>query len=127
MGPLAWQHYTEPYGAAGEWLDGDHVATGAAGAVADGVRVVIQVRRTENGLIDAVRWQALGPPEVIAASSWLATTLPGSAVTVAAEWNAPALVQALELPAQATSNVLVVEDALANALAPMASGCAWEY
>ncbi|MFO7859064.1 MAG: iron-sulfur cluster assembly scaffold protein [Ectothiorhodospiraceae bacterium] len=121
MGPLAWQHYREPCGVAGEWLRGDRVATGAAGAVSDGVQVIMQLRVAENGLIDAVRWQAMGPPEVIAASSWLATTLPGVSVAAAGEWSAVALVQVLELSTEATSHVLAVEDALTQALVSLPS------
>ncbi|SEO42996.1 iron-sulfur cluster assembly scaffold protein [Aquisalimonas asiatica] len=95
------------------------VGRGCAGHVQSGIEVEFQVLASTEGRLGAARWLCLGPPEAIAAASWLSDTVAGSTPEGAAGWTAPAICDALALPAQAVSVVLVVEDAFRHALADL--------
>ncbi|MFV8834296.1 iron-sulfur cluster assembly scaffold protein [Aquisalimonas sp.] len=95
------------------------IGRGCAGHVQSGIEVEFQIAATSDLRLGPVAWLCLGPPEAIAAASWLSEAVFGSTPGSAAGWTAPGICEALELPAQAVSDVLVVEDAFRRALADL--------
>lgn len=95
------------------------IGRGCAGHVQSGIEVEFQVAVSADGQLNAAAWLCQGPPEAIASASWLSETVIGSTPQEAGGWTAPAICEALALPAQAVSGVLVVEDALRRALADL--------
>ena len=112
--PAALEHFRAAVGA-GTLDPGSGVGEGRAGAPEAAAEVVVTVR-VEAGRVAEVGWECFGGPAPIAALSWLAQRLPGESVTSARAWRGPALLEALALPARERTALLLVEDALLQAL-----------
>ena len=89
---------------------------GRAGTAADGAVVEISLE-IEAGRVRAARFRAFGCPHTIAAASRLAERIEGRAVTALDAPCAAALAAELGVPAAKLGRLLVVEDALAAAVA----------
>ncbi len=116
LAALARDHFAHPRNAAGLLEPAPEVGTGVGGRVQSGTYVVFQVRVAAEGCIDAARWECMGAPAAIAASSWLSEQLPGCSPEQARAWTALGIGDALHLEPEALSALLPVEDALKAAL-----------
>lgn len=86
------------------------ILRGEAGSAASGAFVCFRMQ-VEDGLIRAVRYRLLGPPELIAAVSFLSEKLSGRRAAVGSVPRGLALARALELPRAAHGLALLAEDA----------------
>lgn len=116
---LAREHFDAPRNAGRLDIATVPVGRGCAGHVQSGIEVEFQVAASVDRQLIAAAWLCFGPPETIAAASWLSETMVGSTFNAATDWTAPSICDALALPAQAVSDVLVVEDAFRRALADL--------
>ena len=91
------------------------IVRGEAGSVASGAWVRLHLRIDDGRVTDA-RFQAYGCPHTLAAASWLAGQLPGRPVRDALPEGVSGMAAALEVPAAKLGRLLIVEDALADAL-----------
>lgn len=110
--PLVRELFLHPRGAgtlAGEGVRGE------AGSVASGAWVRLHLRIDDGRVTDA-RFQAYGCPHTLAAASWLAGQLPGRPVRAPLPEGVSGMAAALEVPAAKLGRLLIVEDALADAL-----------
>lgn len=89
--------------------------TGAAGNVEQGARVELQLA-VEGGRVHAARFQAFGCPHLLAAASWLTGQLRGLERTEVAGWDWQAAAAALEVPPAKFGRLLVLQDALREAV-----------
>lgn len=107
----AWYHKRTRAGIPNEadWL------VGQAGCARDGTVVRFGLRRVGERFIDA-RYEVFGCPAAIAAAAWVADRMVGTAPAAAASLCGREVAEALDLPVEKTGVVLVVEDALRNAL-----------
>jgi len=102
---------------AGDLQDGPgQVLTGEAGAVAEGVRVRLQLR-VLDGRITAARFRAYGCPWTLAVCNWLTGRLPGRTLAELAAEAPQDWARALEVPVERLTRLLVIEDALRAAAA----------
>ncbi|MCC5859815.1 MAG: iron-sulfur cluster assembly scaffold protein [Ectothiorhodospiraceae bacterium] len=119
--PLAEAHFRQPRNAGLPETAGSGVGTGRAGAVGSGIEVVFRVVCGTDGAPRLVGWECQGCPATIACCSWASERLlrHGAAVMP----TALDMQQALELPAEALSRALLVEDAIREAVAEAAMHC----
>ncbi|NJO12622.1 MAG: hypothetical protein HC872_03230 [Gammaproteobacteria bacterium] len=91
------------------------VYRGEAGTAASGAWVRLHLRIDAGRVTDA-RFQAYGCPHTLAAASWLAQHLPGRSADRAFPEGISGLARVLELPEAKLGRLLIVEDALNDAL-----------
>ncbi|MEO0424418.1 MAG: iron-sulfur cluster assembly scaffold protein [Pseudomonadota bacterium] len=96
-------------------LDGEGVRCGRAGGAEHGAEVVLWVRVLE-GAIQEARFQVLGCPHTVAAAALLVEGLAGQPAA-AARVDTTAISERLLLPVEKLGRVLLLEDALLDALA----------
>ncbi|MEM9385890.1 MAG: iron-sulfur cluster assembly scaffold protein [Pseudomonadota bacterium] len=96
-------------------LQGEGVCSGRAGGAQHGAEVVLWLRVLE-GTIQEARYQVLGCPHTMAAAASVVELLVGQSVT-SAKVDAARIAESLNLPAEKLGRVLMLEDALENALA----------
>ncbi len=91
------------------------VITGAAGDESRGTRVELDFQ-LRDGVVERGRFRAYGCPHAIAAASWVAEAAEGRRLTDA-DWLDPLeLAEVLEVPQHKLGVLLVVEDALKDAV-----------
>ncbi len=120
-GRAAWsaevrRHFRLARGAGEPGPGGQRFGHGAAGAVSWGTQVRIGVTLDQAGHIVDLSWRCYGCPATQAACSWLAATVPRMHREQAAAVTATAMAEALALPAERLGPLIVVEDALRDAL-----------
>lgn len=94
---------------------GGHVVHGEAGSVDAGAWVRLHLRIDDGRVTDA-RFQAYGCPHTLAAAAWLAAHLPGRPVEDPLPEGVEGLAAKLEVPTTKRGRLLIVEDALHDAL-----------
>lgn len=92
------------------------VGTGWAGSEDTGGVLRIQIRAGAGGLISEARFQAYGPPALIAAGSWLCEAVVGGNLEAAQNIDYPAIVTALGLPPERLHCALLAQDAVRAAI-----------
>lgn len=95
--------------------DGGTVVHGEAGSVAAGAWVRLHLR-IERGRVTDARFQAYGCPHTLAAAAWLAEHLPGREADDPLPEGVEGLARILAVPASKRGRLLIVEEALADAL-----------
>ncbi len=113
--PLVRELFLNPRAAGTLGEEGAVVVHGDAGSVASGAWVRLHLRIDDGRVTDA-RFQAYGCPHTLAAASWLAGRLPGRAIDAAFAEGVAGMAAALDVPAAKLGRLLIVEDALADAL-----------
>lgn len=105
------RHFREPVGA-GVFAPGQlRFGTATVGAVKSGTKVEFQLGLSVDGVVDRVGWLAFGCPSTIACCSWFADMLPGHDVAQSKELLHGQVAEALSIPRDVRTRVLVVEDA----------------
>lgn len=92
------------------------VGTGWAGSEDTGGVLRIQLRADRGGLISEARFQAYGPPALIAAGSWLCDTIVGASLEAAQNIDYQVIVAALGLPPERLHCALFAHDAVTAAI-----------
>jgi len=112
--PLVRQLFAHPR-AAGTLNDTSAVSRGEAGTVASGawVRLFLKI---DGGRVTDARFQAYGCPHTLAAAAWLAEHLLGRSVEDAFPEGVEGLARVLDLPQSKLGRLLIVEDALNDAI-----------
>jgi len=83
--------------------------------VASGAWVRLHLR-IDRGRVTEARFQAYGCPHTLAAAAWLAEHLPGRSVDDPLPEGVGGLATLLEVPTAKLGRLLIVEDALGDAL-----------
>lgn len=99
-------------------LDGEarDVGTGVAGTRETGGVLRLQLRVDENGQVTDTRFQAFGPPALIAAGSWLAERLQGENLAQVETLSHQPVATALGLPSARLHFAMLAEDAVRAAI-----------
>jgi NifU-like protein involved in Fe-S cluster formation len=116
---LTWQHFDNP--ACAGVLSGAAVRRGAAGSPAQGTWVQFDVRigsRTQESIVEAVRFLAYACPHVIAVADWVAQRAVGGPADPVLPESVHALRERFEVPIEKLGRLLIVEDAWIAALSP---------
>lgn len=92
------------------------VGTGLVGTREAGGVLRMQIRVDEKGQITQARFQAYGPPALIAAGSWVAEALHGRAVLTAESLGHKKIAEALALPSARLHFSFLAEDAVRAAI-----------
>lgn len=92
------------------------VGTGVAGTRETGGVLKLQIRIHEDGRVNDARFQAYGPPALIAAGSWLAEALPGRTLQDAEAMGYQQITKALDIPPARLHFAMVAEDAIRAAI-----------
>jgi len=93
-----------------------HTGTGVAGSKQTGGVLQFQLRVDADNTIIDTRFQAYGPPALIAAGSWLAETAQGLSLTQAEQLDHKPVVEALQLPTVRQHFAFVAVDAVRSAI-----------
>src|SRR5690606_3191931 len=93
----------------------ENIGSGMVGNRETGGVLRLQIRVDDGTIVDS-RFQAYGPPALIAAGSWLANAVQGASLQESERLTQQAIVQALELPAVRIHCALLAEDALRAAI-----------
>lgn len=88
---------------------------GEAGRLEDGLWVILWVQ-VRGGTVTDLRYELYAPLSSSAIAEWLAARVVGASVAAACAQGCREAVAALELPAEAAGEALVIEDALQAAL-----------
>jgi len=110
------EHFEQPRYAGRFDSSGDDIGTGMVGSRETGGVLRVQVRVSGRQHISEARFQAYGPPALIAAGSWLAERIQGMALDEAAAVTHQQVAQALALPSRSLHFALLGEDALRAAI-----------
>jgi NifU-like N terminal domain len=113
--PLVRELFEHPRAAGAFPEDDDGVVHGEAGTMASGTWVRLHLRIARERVTDA-RFQAYGCPHTLAAAAWLADHLPGRSIESPLPEGVRGLAAILDVPTAKLGRLLIVEDALADAL-----------
>lgn len=114
--PLVRELFEHPPAAGVLADDGGRVVRGEAGAPASGAWVRLHLR-IDRGRVTDARFQAYGCPHTLAAAAWLAAQLPGRNIESPFPEGASGLAAILDVPSPKLGRLLIVEDALRDAVA----------
>lgn len=92
------------------------IGTGLAGSRESGGVLRMQIRVNEDNTLIEVRFQAYGPPALIATGSWLAEHIQGLALETAEALTHQPIVRALSLPSASLHFAMLGEDAVRAAI-----------
>lgn len=92
------------------------VGTGIAGTQETGGVVRLQIQVGEDARVGDTRFQAYGPPALIAAASWLAESLLGQTLQDAQAMGHQQITKALDIPPARLHFAMVAEDAIRAAI-----------
>lgn len=95
--------------------DSGGVVHGEAGTMASGAWVRLHLR-IDRGRVTEARFQAYGCPHTLAAAAWLAEHLRGRSIDDPLPEGASGLAAILDVPTAKLGRMLIVEDALADAV-----------
>lgn len=112
---LLTDHFEQPRHVGRFEADAADVGTGVAGTRETGGVLRLQIRVT-NSLISDTRFQAYGPPALIAAGSWLAEGLVGTSLDQAQALTYQPIAETLALPTARLHFALLAEDAIRAAI-----------
>jgi len=105
------QHFAQPQHAGTLARSHEITLSGTAGQREHGTEVVFHVG-VDAGKIDEITFQAFGCPHTIAACSVLAERLTGQPAALLDDVRTAELAASLDLPAEKTGRLLIIEDAL---------------
>lgn len=111
--PLLLEHFDQPRNVGPLPAGEGEILHGSAGSVAQGQIICFEIR-CRSGRIEAIAFQALACPEVIAACSLATEQLHGQAMEALAGVTATALAVQLEAAPAKLGQLLQIEDALRN-------------
>ena len=111
--PLVLEHFDRPRNVGPLSPADGEILRGSAGSVEQGQIICFEVR-PRSGRIEAIAFQALACPEVIAACSLATEQLQGQAMAALAGITATALAEQLQAPPAKLGQLLQIEDALRN-------------
>lgn len=91
---------------------------GSAGREEDGVRVEFEIRLAAGpaAQVAAAAFRAFGCPHVVAACALLCGWLPGRPAAALARAGWAGVLAPLEIPAEKSASLMIIEDALRNCL-----------
>ncbi|NLC37006.1 MAG: Fe-S cluster assembly scaffold IscU, partial [Alcaligenaceae bacterium] len=112
---LLTDHFERPRHAGRLDSDAGNVGTGIAGTRETGGVLRMQISVTDSFITDT-RFQAYGPPALIAAGSWLAEKLVGASLEQAQALTHQPIAEALALPTARLHFALLAEDAIRAAI-----------
>jgi NifU-like protein involved in Fe-S cluster formation len=87
------------------------VVEASAGSVAQGAVFHLSARLSGQG-IAAMQFEAYGCPHCIAAASWTTEQFIGRRIEALADWDWRPVAQALEVPAEKSGRMLLLQDAV---------------
>lgn len=93
-----------------------NVGTAVVGQPDTGGVLALAIQVDENGLIQDTRFQAYGPPALIAAGSWVAESVRGGNLEQAESVTQYSVAEALELPPARIYCALLAEDVIKAAI-----------
>lgn len=96
--------------------DAANVGTGFAGTRETGGILRLQIQVDGDDVINQVRFQALGPPALIAAGSWLSEAVHGVTLTQAQRLSHRDIAEALAISSARLHFALLAEDAIRAAI-----------
>lgn len=108
-------HFEQPRHV-GQLPEGKDVGTGLAGSRESGGVLRMQIRVNDDNILIEARFQAYGPPALIATGSWLAEHMQGMALEAAEALMHQPIVRALSLPSASLHFAMLGVDALRAAI-----------
>lgn len=107
---LVEDHFRNPRNPAGGPCE--RAVCGRAGSIERGTWIEFQLTLADDGEVETAAFRAYGCPHTIALASWLTEYLPGRTLSDNFTLDRHVITQALDLPVEKLSSVLVAEDAL---------------
>ena len=108
-------HYENPRNV-GTFEDGDQVGTGMVGAPACGDVMKLQIKVSEDGVIEDAKFKTYGCGSAIASSSLLTEWVKGKSLDEAAQIKNSAIAEELALPPVKIHCSVLAEDAIKAAI-----------
>ena len=109
-------HFEQPRHVGRLDSDAGNIGTGLAGTRDTGGILRLQIQVEADSSICQVRFQAFGPPALIAAGSWLSERLHGATLEQAQALGHRDIAEALALPSSRLHFALLAEDAIRAAI-----------
>lgn len=109
-------HFEQPRHVGRFDSDAANIGTGLAGTRETGGVLRLQICVDDASVINQVKFQAYGPPALIAAGSWLAEAVHGRTLSEAQALSHREIAKALALPSARLHFALLAEDAIRAAI-----------
>jgi len=110
-------HYNNPRNVGSFDKDDDHVGTGMVGAPACGDVMKLQIKVSDEGIIEDARFKTYGCGSAIASSSLLTEMVKGKSLEQATEIQNSDIAEELALPPVKIHCSVLAEDAIKSAIA----------
>lgn len=114
-------HYENPRNVGTLDKDDPHVGTGMVGAPACGDVMKLQIKVSDNGVIEDAKFKTYGCGSAIASSSLVTEWLKGKTLDQASEIKNSAIAEELALPPVKIHCSVLAEDAIKSAIADLKS------
>ena len=114
-------HYENPRNVGTLDKDDPHVGTGMVGAPACGDVMKLQIKVSDDGVIDDAKFKTYGCGSAIASSSLVTEWLKGKTLDQASEIKNSAIAEELALPPVKIHCSVLAEDAIKSAIADLKS------
>ena len=114
-------HYENPRNVGSLDKNDPHVGTGMVGAPACGDVMKLQIKVSENGVIEDAKFKTYGCGSAIASSSLVTEWLKGKTLDQASEIKNSAIAEELALPPVKIHCSVLAEDAIKSAIADLKS------
>ena len=114
-------HYENPRNVGSLDKNDPHVGTGMVGAPACGDVMKLQIKVSDNGVIEDAKFKTYGCGSVIASSSLVTEWLKGKTLDQASEIKNSAIAEELALPPVKIHCSVLAEDAIKSAIADLKS------
>ncbi len=114
-------HYENPRNVGSLDKNDPHVGTGMVGAPACGDVMKLQIKVTDDGLIEDAKFKTYGCGSAIASSSLVTEWLKGKTLDQASEIKNSAIAEELALPPVKIHCSVLAEDAIKSAIADLKS------
>ena len=114
-------HYENPRNVGSLDKNDPHVGTGMVGAPACGDVMKLQIKVTDDGVIEDAKFKTYGCGSAIASSSLVTEWLKGKTLDLASEIKNSAIAEELALPPVKIHCSVLAEDAIKSAIADLKS------
>ena len=114
-------HYANPRNVGSRDKDDPHVGTGMVGAPACGDVMKLQIKVSDDGVIEDAKFKTYGCGSAIASSSLVTEWLKGKTLDQASEIKNSAIAEELALPPVKIHCSVLAEDAIKSAIADLKS------
>ncbi len=114
-------HYENPRNVGSLDKNDPHVGTGMVGAPACGDVMKLQIKVSDNGVIEDAKFKTYGCGSAIASSSLVTEWLKGKTLDQASEIKNSAIAEELALPPVKIHCTVLAEDAIKSAIADLKS------